>query len=105
MGLHSLHLVCMGLGLGVCGVKKSTCGVALNKEQFDPTSSSTKNVRVSIRVQNTTVYQSAGGDIKSHSVTALVFSLKSTALEKENKPVGKQHLLITRAKKKVSVLQ
>ena len=39
MGLHSVHLVVMGLGLRISGVKKSTCGVTLNKEQFDPTSS------------------------------------------------------------------
>ena len=46
MELHFVHLVRMGLGLGISGVKKSTCGVALNKEQFDPTSSSTENVRL-----------------------------------------------------------
>ena len=40
----------MGLGLGISGVKKSTCGVALNKEQFDPTSFSPKNVCVHVSV-------------------------------------------------------
>ena len=50
----SVHLVCMGLrsihlvfiGLGISGVKKSTCGVALNKEQFHPKSSSPKSLSV-----------------------------------------------------------
>ena len=32
MGLHSVHLVGIELGLGINGVKKSICGVALNKE-------------------------------------------------------------------------
>ena len=42
MGLHSVHLV--GMGLGISGDNKSTSGVASHKEQFDPTSSSPKNV-------------------------------------------------------------
>ena len=44
VGLHSTHRVGMGLGFGISGVKKSTCAVASNKEQFDPTSPSPKNV-------------------------------------------------------------
>ena len=46
MGLHSVHVVCMGLGIS--GVKKSTSGDALNKEQFDPTSFSPENVRPTV---------------------------------------------------------
>ena len=46
MGLHSVHLV--GMGLGISGVKKSTLRVALNKEQFDPTSSFHKNIHPSV---------------------------------------------------------
>ena len=49
MGLHSVHLVGMGLGLGISGVKKSTRGVAFNKEQFNPTTSSPKNIHPSVR--------------------------------------------------------
>ena len=45
MGWHSVHLVGMGLGLGIGGVKRSACGVALNKEPLDPTSFSPKSVR------------------------------------------------------------
>ena len=56
--LHSVHVVCMGLGLGISVVKKLICGVALNKEQFDPTSSSPKKVSISICVQNTSICQS-----------------------------------------------
>ena len=44
MGLHSIHLVGMWLGLGISGVKKSTCEVAFNKEQFNPTGFSPKKV-------------------------------------------------------------
>ena len=77
MGLNSVLLVGIGLGLGISGVKKSTCGVALNKEQFDLTSSSSKNVGVSVCVQNTSFCQSAGWAIKSHLVTALAFDLLS----------------------------
>ena len=55
----------MELGLGIGGVKKSTCGVALNKELFDPISSSSKNVCVSVCVQNTSFCQRAGRGINS----------------------------------------
>ena len=48
MELNSVYLV--GIGLGISGVRKSTCGVALNKEKFDPTSSSPKNVYMSVRL-------------------------------------------------------
>ena len=48
MGLYSVHLV--GMGFGISGVKKSTSGVTLIKEQFDPTSSPPKNVLPSVRL-------------------------------------------------------
>ena len=58
----------MGLGLVTCEVKNFT----LEQEQTKPTSSSPKNVCVSICVQSTGVCQSTGGGNKSHLVTALV---------------------------------
>ena len=51
IGLHSVHLVGMGLELGISGVKKSTFVVALNKEHFIPTRSSLKDVRLFVCLQ------------------------------------------------------
>ena len=39
VGSHSIHLVGIGLGLGISVFSKSACRVALNKEHFNPTSS------------------------------------------------------------------